>query len=187
MPNLQTSNHVFEQSGFGPRSAFAQVPQQRHEFVAAKTTPNIRTADMLADGGGDSLERMIAGKVAVPIVDRFKFLEIGKKQRGAGVIALHIGKPAGQRPFEATAIENVQQRIGLDQCFKVFDPDPRGRVRPPIASNAIRKRLTIRRGTLPRSIPCAVSYQSIYLSRGFRLPNAGTAPKRPWSRHANEA
>ena len=114
-------DNVFQFDDLGRRAAGIDIPQQHAELVAAKPRHHVGGAHLAAQRGGHRLEQRIAGGMAVPVVDAFKTVEIDHHQSGIGAVALHISERARQFALEASAIENIQQRIDIGAGFKLGD------------------------------------------------------------------
>jgi len=92
---------------------FADIPQQDAEFIAAEPPHHIRLPHHALQARRHRLQHPVAGGMAVAVIHRLETVEVKVDQRRRGSITPHIGKRTVQLAFEATPIEDVEQRIDI--------------------------------------------------------------------------
>jgi hypothetical protein len=98
---------------------FGQVPQKYRELIATEARDDIRIAAASDDDFGNSLQRRIAGQVAELVVDAFEVIEIDKDDGGAAVVAGYPRDRPPQFALETSPVRNIEQRVRLNQRFKM--------------------------------------------------------------------
>src|ERR1700683_5113 len=98
---------------------FSQVPKKYRELITAEARDDVRIAAASDNDFGNGLQRGIAGQMAELVVDAFEVIEVDEHNGSAAVVAGHPRNPPPQFALETSPVGNVQQRVGLNQRFKM--------------------------------------------------------------------
>ena len=87
--------------------------QDHGELVAADPGGDVGRAQALAERGGDAGEQLVAGGVAVEVVDGLEAVEVDHRERGALAVARAALDLALELLLEAAAVGEARERVVL--------------------------------------------------------------------------
>ncbi|MNU81586.1 hypothetical protein D3C71_712520 [compost metagenome] len=93
------------------RLRLARRHQHHHELLAAVAEQVVAATGLLAEQGGNVLQRAVASVVAVAIVDRLEVIEVQQQQRERRVVARGQFDLTAQHGRQEAPVEQVGQRI----------------------------------------------------------------------------
>ena len=99
------------------RGGGVDAGDQHDEFVAADAGRDIVHPQHGAHALGDGLEHMIAGGVAMGVVDDLEVIHVHVEQRGGAVLPARAGADALERRFQPGAVGQAGQRVLAGAAF----------------------------------------------------------------------
>src|SRR3569833_3360372 len=87
--------------------------QQGHEFFAAVSAEGVGGAHPGADGLRRAAQHLVAGEVAVCVVDRFEVVEIEQDDRKCPTVALYAAELLGDRLFDVATVMKPRETVAM--------------------------------------------------------------------------
>ena len=94
------------------RAPRARVGQDDRELVAAHAVGDVRPAPRRPDGAGQGLQALVAGLVAVRVVDRLEVVDVDDHERQRHAGAGHDLQLAGHVLLEGAVVAQARERVG---------------------------------------------------------------------------
>ena len=105
----------------GPGVGLAEIPQEQREFVAAEPPDQVGGSHVPRQRRDHGPQYRISRRVTEGVIDRLQAIDVEHNERAARVIAPDIGNRAMEFAFEAAAIEDAEQKIGIGGGLKFCD------------------------------------------------------------------
>ena len=113
LADLHRSRHVVEQLAGQVRELLPvqQVGQQAGELVTSQTAHDVLDAQRCAQPRGNDLEQLVAGVVAVPIVDRLQAIQVDVQHRQPWMRRFDLGQCPIESLVKAAAVRQAGQTV----------------------------------------------------------------------------
>ena len=112
------SNLATQSFGEQERIGAAGIGEEHRELVSSLPRYQLEAAHRALEHMGHQLNRVVAGVVAVPVVDRFQVIEVEREQRERLAVATRSLDLAGEALRKAAIVGKPGQRIGERICTK---------------------------------------------------------------------
>src|ERR1700722_3429638 len=99
------------------RLVIRRVGKQQQEFFAAIATETVDVADVGEHGDRECPEHLVAGGMAISVVDALEPVEIDQRDRKGRLEALDAGDLVIQHPHDAAAVERAGQFVEFGELF----------------------------------------------------------------------
>ena len=88
-----------------------RVGKHQQEFLAAVAAEPVDAADVGEHGDGECPQHLVAGRVAIGVVDALEPVEIDQRDRAGASCAVGAGDLVIQHPHDAAAVERAGQFV----------------------------------------------------------------------------
>lgn len=103
----QLPNGLEKSSSHPLGSCGIRLRQNDGKLISSKASRDVGATEGLAQGVRHLSEHVVAGRVALPVVDLLEVVQVEDRDCPAGAVALNIGKLAGKLLLEAATIEEA--------------------------------------------------------------------------------